>query len=67
MEAQNQSLFRKGTVKGEPVDDILLDTGSTRTLVHHKLLPPNKRAKGVVDYVLCPWRQSNVPINRSWN
>ena len=48
MEAQNQSLFRKGTVEGEPVDDIILDTGSTRTLVHHKLLPPNKRAKGVV-------------------
>ena len=40
--------YRNGTVDGMPVEDILFDTGCSRTLVHHKLISPEKRIDGEV-------------------
>lgn len=47
-EARPLSFFHEGTVEGMTVDDILQDTGCTRTLVHHKLLPIDKVTKGSI-------------------
>ena len=43
----NSGLYRSGTVDGK-VKDILLDTGCTRTLVHQKLIPREKKTSGEV-------------------
>ena len=37
-----QSVVKPGTVEGNRVDGILLDTGCTRTLIHKNLVPPHK-------------------------
>ena len=39
-------VVKSGKVKGEAVDDILLDTGCSRTLVHRKLVPKEKAQDG---------------------
>ena len=45
---QNGRVCRSGTVDGERVRDILLDTGCTRTLVHQRLIPEDKKTSGEV-------------------
>ena len=44
----NSGLYRSGTVDGKPVKDILLNTGCTRTLIHQKLIPREKKTSGEV-------------------
>ena len=39
-------VFRKGIVEGKKVDDILLDTGCSRILVHKGLVPEEKIQEG---------------------
>ena len=38
-ETSDQSMLSSGIVEGQQVDDILLDTGCSRTLVHQRLIP----------------------------
>ena len=45
---RREAVYRYGTVDGEPVEDIVLDTGCTRTMVHEKLVPPGKHMAGGV-------------------
>ena len=45
---QDQGVTRCGTICGTPVKDILLDTGSTRTLVKKDLVPRNRMVDGEV-------------------
>ena len=41
-------VYRRGMVEGVPVTDMLLDTGTTRTMVREDLVPPKKRVEGKV-------------------
>ena len=41
-EASDQSMLCSGMVEGQQVDDILLDTGCSRTFVHQRLIPSKK-------------------------
>ena len=41
-------VYRAGAVEGQAVEDVLLDTGCSRTLVRRDLVPENKRLDGSV-------------------
>jgi predicted aspartyl protease len=45
--------MRKGTVEGCWVEDILLDTGCSRTLVHQKLVPEEAFLEGKATTFCC--------------
>ena len=51
--AHNSTLERSGLVEGKYVKDILLDTGCSKTLVHHKLVPERKVLSGEVATIHC--------------
>ena len=46
-------MLRKGLVEGKEVQDILLDTGCTRTLVHQDLVPEEKVREGNAIAIRC--------------
>ena len=46
-------VVKSGRVEGEAVDDILLDTGCSRTLVHRKLVPKEKAQDGEAVAIRC--------------
>ena len=46
-------LTRKGAVEGRAVDNILLDTGCSRTLVHQELVPRGKMLEGEAVAIRC--------------
>ena len=47
-EGERYSLTRTGVVEGNPVSDILLDTGCSRTLIHSSLVPEQNILEGKV-------------------
>ena len=49
----NPSLQRRGVVEGKYVQDILLDTGCSKTLVHQKLVPEGKVLPGETTTMHC--------------
>ena len=44
---------RRRLVEGQEVQDILLDTGCTRTMVHVDLVPPEKFLEGDTVIIKC--------------
>ena len=46
-------VVRKGVVEGKNVDNILLDTGCSRTLVHHSFVPEAKIQEGRAVAIRC--------------
>ena len=46
-------VVRRGTVEGRKVDNILLDTGCSRTLVHESLVPKEKMEDGGAVAIRC--------------
>ena len=52
-----EDVVRQGTVEGAPVD-ILLDTGSVRTLVRRELVPESKMLAGEAVVVRCAHGES---------
>ena len=44
---------RRGTIDGRPVDDIILDTGCSRTMVRQDLLPPHYQTTGTSVQIRC--------------
>ena len=52
-EAEQSSLKRKGTVEGQNVDSILLDTGCSRTMVRQALVPQSKFLEGDAVTIKC--------------
>ena len=50
--SRSSDVYRSGNVNGVPVEDILLDTGATRTLVREDLVPTRSRVDGKVT-ILC--------------
>ena len=48
-----QGIARSGVVEGIPVDNILLDTGCSRTLVHSDLVPEGKFLEGEAVTIRC--------------
>ena len=51
--AHDSTLKKSGVVEGKYVKDILLDTGCSMTLVHHKLVPEHKVLPGEVATIHC--------------
>ena len=47
-------VYRHSKVNSTPVEDLLLDTGTARTLVRSNLVPPSCLVDGEVT-TLCPW------------
>ena len=46
-------LTRRGAVEGRAVDNILLDTGYSRTLVHQELVPRGKKLEREAVAIRC--------------
>ena len=44
---------KSGLVEGKPVDNVLLDTGCSRTLVHQSLVPKEKLLEGEAVAIRC--------------
>ena len=61
-----QGVLRAGLVEGKSVEDILLDTGCSRTLVHQSLVPESKLnlARREVQWPFRPWGHGALPIGR---
>ena len=57
-----KSIAQRGTVNGQEVGNIVLDTGCSQTMVHSRLIPPDKllEEEGVV--VRCV--HSVIPTNQ---
>ena len=51
--AHDSTLKKSGMMEGKYVKDILLDTGCSMTLVHHKLVPEHKVLPGEVATIHC--------------
>lgn len=50
---QYHSVTRTGVVEGNPVSDILLDTGCSRTLIHRSLVPEQNILEGRAVTICC--------------
>ena len=50
---QNGSIQRKGQVEGTEVNDVVLDTGCARTLIHRRLVPDSKMIQGEATTLWC--------------
>ena len=50
---QRQGIARSGFMEGHPVDDILLDTGCSRTVVHRDLVPEERWLEGEAVTIYC--------------
>ena len=46
-------IYKGGVVEGQYVSDILLDTGCSRTMVRHELVPPEKMLDGEAVTIQC--------------
>ena len=62
----NTTVTRKGKVEGKEADDILLDTGCSRTMVQRGLVPEEKILEGSrsSDGQVCTWRHGAVSTSR---
>ena len=66
----SSGFYQRGVVEGHMVEDILLDTGCSRTLVHQALVPREKVLEGQVvtircihgDPVLCPLAEIEMEV-----
>ena len=60
-------VVRSGTVEGHAVDNILLDTGCSRTLVHKKLVPEEKVQDAEAVAILCAHGDTVLyPLAKIW-
>ena len=59
---QVQKCEKTGGV-GKPVDNILLDTGCSRTLVHQSLVPKEKLLEGEAVAIRCAHGDSPIPTS----
>ena len=61
-----QGVLRAGLMEGKSVEDILLGTGCSRTLVHQSLVPENKLnlARREMQWPFRPWGDGALPIGR---
>ena len=50
---QSVSIQRKGVVEGTEVNDVVLDTGCARTLIHRRLVPDGKKIPGEATTLRC--------------
>ena len=68
---EKTGVSKSGLVEGKPVDNILLDTGCSRTLIHQSLVPKEKLLEGEAvaircahgDTVLYPLAQVDLEID----
>ena len=70
--SSHNGMYRAGVVEGTKVDDMLLDTGAARTIVHSRLVPSRKlTGKKVLiwsvhgDAVSYPLAQINIQVGGS--
>jgi hypothetical protein len=49
----SQQVMRAGAVKGQWIDNVLLDTGCSRTLVHQKFVPESAMLLGRATTICC--------------
>ena len=50
---KEKEVYRRGRVNGIPVEDIVLDTGASRTLVREDLVPPQAIREGPSVTIRC--------------